>query len=208
MNTTTIMAQGFLTGASLILPIGAQNAFLLERGILRNYARLTATVFLCGDIFLIGLGVGGLGELIARSPLLHLGMTLTGVAFLGVYGWQSFNKARTSLSAARPIGSLHLSVKAVLASTFAVTFLNPHVYLDTVVIQGSVSSQYPRELQHYFVAGSMMASAVWFFGLAWLAGLCARWLQHPRCQAGIQLLVGGLMWWIAGQLLSQVPALL
>lgn len=177
---------------------------------MRNYAVLSALIFLCGDIFLICLGVGGLGELIARSPLLHIGITLAGVVFLSVYGWQSFGKARHSLSVSGQTDTdrLHLSARAVLASTFAVTFLNPHVYLDTVVIQGSVSSQYPRELQHYFVAGSILASAIWFFGLAWLARISARRLQHPRSQAGIQLLVGCLMWWIAGQLLSQVPAFL
>jgi L-lysine exporter family protein LysE/ArgO len=208
VNTTTIIAQGFVTGASLILPIGAQNAFLLERGILRNYALLTAAIFLCGDMVLICLGVGGLGEIIAHSPRVHLGITLAGVVFLGVYGWQSFSKARHSLSVSMEPSGFRLSGRTVLLSTLAVTFLNPHVYLDTVVIQGSVSGQYPRELQHYFVIGSILASAIWFFGLAWLAGQCARWLQQPRSQAGIQIVVGGLMWWIAGQLLLQVPALM
>ena len=200
MLNGAIYLQGMLVGASLIVPIGAQNAFVLERGIRRNHALLVATLCFLADAFLITLGVGGADKVIAQSLILQLLLTLGGAAFLLRYGWSSLVRAwqATTQTLAQQGGMTR--IRAV-TMTLAVTLLNPHVYLDTVMIQGAVSGQYPRVQQLSFALGSISASFLWFFGLALLASWLAPQLQRVRVQQFIDGGVGVLMWLIAFGLL-------
>ena len=200
MLNGTIYLQGMLVGASLIVPIGAQNAFVLERGIRRNHALLVAALCFLADAFLIALGVGGAGKVITQSLTLQLLLTLGGAVFLLRYGWSSLVRAwqATAQTLAQQGGMTR--VRAV-TMTLAVTLLNPHVYLDTVMIQGAVSGQYPRVQQLSFALGSISASFLWFFGLALLASWLAPQLQRVRVQQFIDGGVGVVMWLIAFGLL-------
>ena len=200
MLNGAIYLQGMLVGASLIVPIGAQNAFVLERGIRRNHALLVAALCFLADAFLIALGVGGAGKVITQSLTLQLLLTLGGAVFLLRYGWSSLVRAwqATAQTLAQQGGMTR--VRAV-TMTLAVTLLNPHVYLDTVMIQGAVSGQYPRVQQLSFALGSISASFLWFFGLALLASWLAPQLQRVRVQQFIDGGVGVVMWLIAFGLL-------
>ena len=206
MLNGAIYLQGMLVGASLIVPIGAQNAFVLERGIRRNHALLVATLCFLADAFLIALGVGGAGKVIAQSLILQLLLTLGGAAFLLRYGWSSLVRAwqATTQTLAQQGGMTR--IRAV-TMTLAVTLLNPHVYLDTAMIQGAVSGQYPRVQQLSFALGSISASFLWFFGLALLASWLAPQLQRVRVQQFIDGGVGILMWLIAFGLLRHAASI-
>jgi len=206
MLNGAIYLQGMLVGASLIVPIGAQNAFVLERGIRRNHALLVAALCFLADAFLIALGVGGAGKVIAQSLTLQLLLTLGGAVFLLRYGWSSLARAwqATAQTLAQQGGMTR--VRAI-TMTLAVTLLNPHVYLDTVMIQGAVSGQYPRVQQLSFALGSISASFLWFFGLALLASWLAPQLQRVRVQQFIDGGVGVLMWLIAFGLLRHATSI-
>ncbi len=205
LNSATYL-QGMLVGASLIMPIGAQNAFVLERGIRRNHALLVAGLCFLADALLIALGVGGAGKVIAQSLILQLLLTLGGAAFLLRYGWSSLQRAWRGMAQALEQQGGMSRVRAV-TMTLAVTLLNPHVYLDTVMIQGAVAGQYPREQQLSFALGSISASLFWFFGLALLASWLAPQLQRVRVQQCIDTGVGLLMWLIAFGLLRHAASL-
>lgn len=206
MLNGTIYLQGMLVGASLIVPIGAQNAFVLERGIRRNHALLVAALCFLADAFLIALGVGGAGKVIAQSLLLQLLLTFGGALFLLRYGWSSLLRAWQA-SAQQFAQQGGMTCRRAIGMTLAVTLLNPHVYLDTVMIQGAVSGQYPRVQQLSFALGSISASFLWFFGLALLASWLAPQLQRVRVQQCIDGGVGVLMWVIALGLLRHAVAI-
>jgi len=206
MLNGAIYLQGMLVGGSLIVPIGAQNAFVLERGIRRNHALLVAALCFFADALLIALGVGGAGEVIAQSLLLQLLLTLGGALFLLRYGWSSLLRVwQASAQMLAQQGAM--TRRRAIGMTLAVTLLNPHVYLDTVMIQGAVSGQYPRVQQLSFVLGSISASFLWFFGLALLASWLAPQLQRVRVQQCIDAGVGVLMWVIAFGLLRHAIAI-
>lgn len=206
MLNGAIYLQGMLVGASLIIPIGAQNAFVLERGIRRNHAMLVAGLCFLADAFLIALGVGGAGKVIAQSLLLQLLLTLGGAAFLLRYGWSSLQRAWRAMAQTLEQKGGMSRIQAV-TMTLAVTLLNPHVYLDTVMIQSAVAGQYPREQQLSFALGSISASLCWFFGLALLASWLAPQLQRVRVQQCIDTGVGLLMWLLAFGLLRHAASL-
>lgn len=206
MLNAAIYLQGMLVGASLIMPIGAQNAFVLERGIRRNHAMLVAGLCFLADAFLIALGVAGAGKVIAQSVILQLLLTLGGAVFLLRYGWSSLYRAWQA-TAQELVQKGGMSRVQAISMTLAVTLLNPHVYLDTVMIQGAVAGQYPRAQQLSFALGSISASLCWFFGLAWLASWLAPQLQRLRVQQCIDAGVGILMWLIAFGLLRHAISL-
>ena len=197
------LLQGFFLGASLIMPIGAQNAYVLSRGIRRQHHLLVASLCLFCDLVLITLGVFGGGRWLGSVPLLQSLLTWGGVAFLLLYGARSWQRAwRGSVggldAAAGPEGRM-----AIIVSTLAVTLLNPHVYLDTVMILGSVAAQWPAASLPAFALGAVLASTLWFYGLALLAARLAPWLARPTAQRLIDGLVGAIMWGVALALLWQ-----
>ncbi|WP_420925086.1 L-lysine exporter [Aeromonas veronii] len=198
MLATTL--QGFTIGLAMIIPIGAQNAFVLSRGIHRNHHLLTATLCSFCDLTLIAIGVFGGANVLAASPLGMALLTWGGVLFLGWFGGSSLLSAWRGKGEGLADSAQQMGAKSVLAMTLGVTLLNPHVYLDTLMLLGSLGSQVSESLRPAFAAGAMLASLVWFYSLALGAAALAPWLARGRVQQGIDLLVGIIMLSLAVQL--------
>ncbi|HDT6077598.1 L-lysine exporter [Aeromonas veronii] len=198
MLATTL--QGFTIGLAMIIPIGAQNAFVLSRGIHRNHHLLTATLCSFCDLTLIAIGVFGGANVLAASPFGMALLTWGGVLFLGWFGGRSLLSAWRGKGEGLADSAQQMGAKSVLAMTLGVTLLNPHVYLDTLMLLGSLGSQVSESLRPAFAAGAMLASLVWFYSLALGAAALAPWLARSRVQQGIDLLVGIIMLSLAMQL--------
>ncbi|MFB2828369.1 L-lysine exporter [Aeromonas jandaei] len=198
MFATTL--QGFTLGLAMIIPIGAQNAFVLSRGLHRNHHLLTATLCSFCDLILIGIGVFGGATVLSASPIGMALLTWGGVLFLSWLGVRSLRSAWRGSQAGLADSPQQMGAKSVLAMTLGVTLLNPHVYLDTLMLLGSVGSQVAESLRPAFAAGAMLASLVWFYSLALGAAALAPWLAKGRVQQGIDLLVGIIMLILALQL--------
>ncbi len=198
MLATTL--QGFTIGLAMIIPIGAQNAFVLSRGIHRNHHLLTATLCSFCDLTLIAIGVFGGANVLAANPFGMALLTWGGVLFLGWFGGRSLLSAWRGKGEGLAESAQQMGAKSVLAMTLGVTLLNPHVYLDTLMLLGSLGSQVSESLRPAFAAGAMLASLVWFYSLALGAAALAPWLARSRVQQGIDLLVGIIMLSLAVQL--------
>jgi L-lysine exporter family protein LysE/ArgO len=192
--------QGFVLGLAMIIPIGAQNAFVLSRGIHRNHHLLTATLCCLCDLVLIGIGVFGGASLLAANPLGLALLTWGGVLFLSWFGVRSLRSAWRGQGAALADSAQLMGVRSVLAMTLGVTLLNPHVYLDTLMLLGSLGSQFAEELRPAFAAGAMLASLVWFYGLAFGAAALSPWFARGKVQQAIDVVVGLIMIALALQL--------
>ena len=195
--------NGFLLGASLIIAIGAQNAFVLRQGLARSHVFIICLTCALSDAVLIALGVAGLGTLVANSPAMIAAVTIGGAVFLFVYGLRAFWRAyRTGgLQAARgkPAG-----LGAAMAACLAFTFLNPHVYLDTVVLIGALSASYAGAVRLAFGAGAALASFVWFFGLGYGARRLAPVFAARRAWQVLDIAIGMIMWGLATGLAARV----
>ncbi len=192
--------QGMGLGGGLIIAIGAQNAFVLSQGVRRNYPLQTAFVCSICDATLILVGVSGVGALVASNPQLAQLATWFGALFLFWYGSRSF---RSALQGGRleTKADQSLSRRKLLLTTLALTLLNPHVYLDTIVLVGSISGQLADSDRYMFGAGAISASILWFFSLSFGAGLLAPLFRKQiawRCLDGFVCLT---MWAIAVSLL-------
>ena len=191
-SPSTALLQGWLTGAGLIVAIGAQNALVLRQGLMRQHVAPVVVVCALSDMLLIWLGVFGLGRLIAASPVLMEVFRWGGAAFLLAYGVKAAMRAlspRAGLQA--QAGSASLTT--VLGSTLAMTYLNPHVYLDTVVLLGTVGAQQPAGLQWPFAAGASVASWMWFSLLGFGAAAVAPALRRPAVWRSIDALIALVM---------------
>jgi L-lysine exporter family protein LysE/ArgO len=194
-------AQGWLMTAGLIVAIGAQNALVLRQGLAR--AHVGAVVVLCtaSDWLLIALGVFGLGAWIQSSPAALELFRYGGAAFLLLYGLRAALRAwrpgGDALSARGVAGSL----SSTLGATLALTYLNPHVYLDTVVLLGSVGAQQPGIGRVAFAAGAGLASLMWFTTLGYGAAAASQLLQRPAVWRAIDGSVALVMFAVAIQLL-------
>jgi len=194
--------QGITLGAALILPLGPQNTLILNQGILRQYALMAASFCMLSDVVLINAGIFGGSALLQHSALALQCITWAGCAFLVWYGWGTLRQVfRPALAEndRQPSGRQRLKL---LMTLFAVTWLNPHVYLDTFVVLGSLGSQVPAKERGWFAAGAITASVVWFYALALLAGTLSPWLRRPRTRQIINLLVSLMMFFLAFRLLE------
>lgn len=198
------MLKGFLVSLSLICAIGAQNAFVLKQGLLKNNIFwICTTCFLC-DFLLMCLGIFGVGEIINTNKILLITLTLAGVAFLISYGFLSFRSAFKASSSLKlqPDNLQKVSLASSISATLAITLLNPHVYLDTVVIIGGVSATLPSNFDKFsFMVGALIASFIWFYSLGYGAKKLSVYFTKPRVWQIIECLVGILMWGIALSLL-------
>ena len=179
---------GFLLGGSLIIAIGAQNAFILRQGLLRQHVFILCLICALSDAVLIGLGVAGLGAIISGSKILIGVVTLGGAAFLAVYAFLALKRA-TSPSGLEAAKSGPGSLKAAVLTCLAFTFLNPHVYLDTVLLVGGLSGRYEGTARLAFAIGAMSSSFIWFFGL----GYGARVLEPLFAKASAWRVLDGLI---------------
>ncbi|NRA60441.1 MAG: amino acid transporter [Psychrobium sp.] len=194
-----VAVKGFSLGLSMIMPIGAQNALVLNQGIKRNHHLTTAALCALYDIILISIGVLGGGLLIASSDLMFTLLSWGGILFLITYGAMAYKEAfEPAIEHQQP--HKHKSLKMIIVTSLIVTFLNPHAYIDTIMILGSVGGQFKGEEQLYFMVGAMAASVVWFFTLAFGAAKCAKQLQKPKVKRFIDLLIACIMWLIAAGL--------
>lgn len=192
MNHVSAGLAGFALGGSLIVAIGAQNAFILRQGLIRSHVFVLCLICALSDALLIAAGVGGLGALVSRSPILISAVTLGGALFLGTYAVMAFRRAARPgmLVAGAPQG---MALKPAVLACLAFTFLNPHVYLDTVVLLGSLSAAYEGADRVAYGAGAALASFAWFFGLGYGARLLAPVFARPAAWRVLDVLIGCVM---------------
>ncbi len=192
--------EGLLTGLSLIIAIGAQNAYVLRQGLRRSHVGTVVTVCTVSDYALIIAGVAGIGVIIQHAGWALQAVRWFGVAFLAWYGLASAWRARrpaSSLSAARGDSA---GRPAVVRRAVALTWLNPHVYLDTVVLLGSIANAHAGTGRWWFAAGTCVASTLWFAGLGFGARYAAGLLATPRAWQVLDLLIAATMLGIAVKL--------
>ncbi|MBS5772117.1 MAG: arginine exporter ArgO [Enterobacter cloacae] len=189
--------QGLMLGAALILPLGPQNAFVLNQGIRRQYHLMTALLCTLSDVALICAGVFGGSALLMQSPWLLALVTWGGVLFLLWYGFGALKTAFSPDIDLENAEALRQGRGPIIATMLAVTWLNPHVYLDTFVVLGSLGGQLAEMPKRWFALGTISASFLWFFSLALLAAWLAPRLRTATAQRVINSLVGLVMWFIA-----------
>ncbi|MCR4458748.1 arginine exporter ArgO [Pseudescherichia sp. L3] len=192
--------QGIALGAAMILPLGPQNAFVMNQGIRRQYPLMVAGLCALSDLVLICAGIFGGSAVLMQSPWLMALVTWGGVAFLLWYG---FGALKTAFSQQLELANAEVLKQGrwrIIATMLAVTWLNPHVYLDTFVVLGSLGGQLAAEPKRWFALGTISASFIWFFGLALLAAWLAPRLRTAKAQRIINVVVGVIMWFIAFQL--------
>lgn len=205
MFSQQVFMQGLGLGASLIMPIGAQNAHVIRTGIRGRHVALTVAACILVDVSLIALGMSGFGSLVESSPALLAACRWGGAAFLLWYGLRclasSWRGAGAPAAATADGADRDGGARAALATVLAMSLLNPHVYLDTVVLLGAVGSSLALEHRGSFTAGAMLASLLWFTGLGLLARRCARVLGRPAVWRGVEAFTGVTMLALAGMVL-------
>lgn len=195
--------QGLAAMAGLIVAIGAQNALVLRQGLSRSHVGLVVAVCTLSDWLLTALGVYGLGRLIAESPLWMQVCRYGGAAFLGFYGARAAWRAWQGSEAGLVADGSSQRLGPTLAAVLTMTYLNPHVYLDTVVLMGSLGAQHEGLARLAFVGGAGAASALWFSTLGFGAAAASRWLRQPSVWRAIDATVAGVMIWMAVQIAAQ-----
>ncbi|QZY50984.1 LysE/ArgO family amino acid transporter [Leucobacter tenebrionis] len=191
------------SGLSLIVAIGAQNAFVLRQGIRREH--VLPVVLICGltDALLETLGVAGIGLVIERAPILLEIVRWGGVVFLLWYAWSAARRAmrpEALVAGEGDAGSRAGSLRRTILACLAITYLNPHVYLDTMVLMGSIGNAQGDPARWWFVAGGALASIVWFFVLGYGARALTRFFATPRSWQVLDWIVAVIMLVIAARL--------
>jgi L-lysine exporter family protein LysE/ArgO len=201
-----VFVQGLALSLGLIVAIGAQNAFVLRQGLRREHVGSVVLLCAVADAVLIALGVLGMAQALGERPELARALALAGAAFLAVYGWQALRRARQPGELRAAVGGMGLSLAGALAQAAAFTLLNPHVYLDTVLLVGSIGAQQPAGLQGWFVAGASTASLLWFGALGFGARWLAPWFARPRAWQLLDGLIGLTMWALSALLIRHAWA--
>lgn len=196
---------GCFLGLSLIIAIGAQNAFILRQGLLQRHVFILCLICALSDAALIIAGVLGFGTLVKQAEWLLATVTVGGALFLFAYGLMAFRRAfqpNAMQTEAGASGSLKNSVLTVLA----LTFLNPHVYLDTVILLGGLSVQYEGMERVAYGTGAALGSFIWFFSLGYGARLLVPLFAKPAAWRILDIVIGSVMWMIAASLVwSMLP---
>lgn len=186
---------GFGLGASLIIAIGAQNAFILRQGILRQHVFVLCMICAVADAVLIAIGVAGVGAIIASSPNLLIVIRTAGAAFLLWYAWVAIRRAMNPQGLDANVQSSP-GLKAAVGTCLAFTFLNPHVYVDTVLLVGA-SAPHEGTAKTAYALGAMLASFVWFFALGYGARLLEPVFKKPRAWQVLDTIIAIVMLLIA-----------
>ena len=186
---------GLLTGLSLIVAIGAQNAFVIRQGLTKKHVLLVVAICAISDALLILLGVAGLGALISGLPWLLEIIRWFGVAYLTWFGIRSIRSAfkTQTLDAS---GAQSSSAKTVVLSVLGFTFLNPHVYLDTVILLGSIGNQFEQD-KGWFAFGGVVASILWFSSIGFGARAASKFMARPVFWKVLDLVIAAVMFGIA-----------
>lgn len=191
--------KGFFVSLSLICAIGAQNAFVIKQGLLKNHIFWVVLICFICDFLLISVGVLGVGKIINDNIYLLLTLTGLGVLFLFFYGLSAFRsayKGNSSLTLSEGKTS-QTSKLAVISMTIAVTLFNPHVYLDTVVIIGGITATLDYSNKLMFMVGAWLASGLWFFSIGYGAKKLSPLFSRPKTWQILDFAIGVLMWAIA-----------
>ena len=201
--------EGIALGASLIIAIGPQNAFVIQQGILRQHVFLAAFVCTFVDVVLIIVGAAGFGTLIAIIPSLKTYFLWGGILFLMGYGTlsliSSFKHPRDDDSLGKnESGYPTKNRKSIIITAAGFSLLNPHVYLDTVILLGGLAAQYEIPERNYFAFGAIMASVVWFYGIGYGATLVAPWFESSRGKRILDLVIAMIMFVLAFVLMLNV----
>ena len=194
-----MLLQGALISGGLIVAIGAQNAFILRQGLLGQKVFYACTVCFICDAVLISLGILGIGTALQNSPFFLNTLAFIGAVFLYWYGLNSFYRAYKGDS------HLHVeqgtkkeqSVSKLVITTLAITLLNPHVYLDTLVIIGGIGGTLASDEKRWFLAGSLLASLIWFYGLGYASKKLIPFFESSKTWVVLDSLIGVVMCWIA-----------
>lgn len=193
---------GLLLGGSLIIAIGAQNAFVLKQGLLRSHVFLICLICSLSDALLITIGTTGVGKIIEKHPEWLMAITWFGASYLFIFGAMSFKAAMSNQTLHTEVAKATNNKKIIISTVLALTFLNPHVYLDTVLLIGSIASPYTGSERLYFTLGAISASFIWFFSLGYGARLLEPLFTRPTAWKILNTLIGLVMWWIAYQLVN------
>jgi L-lysine exporter family protein LysE/ArgO len=205
MSTLSIYLNGFSLCAGLIIAIGAQNAFVLRQGLRRQHVLAVAGTCILSDATMFTIGAVGVGSLVAGLPWLKSLTAWGGAIFLLVYGFTAFRSAwRGSSLEIEPNGAI-MTRRTAIMTALAVSALNPHAWLDTVVLAGGIAGQYPAGERAFFLLGSISASFTWFLLLGYGAGFLAPLFKRPAAWRVLDVGVGLIMWAIAaGLILGEV----
>jgi len=189
------LITGFFTGLSLIVAIGAQNAFVIKQGLLHSHVTLVVTICALSDAILIVLGTGGLGTIIQSQPDLLGFIRWFGVVYLAWFGMKSLLSAfrNETLTASEQSAE---SWKKVLLTVLAMTYLNPHVYLDTVIFVGSLANQFDSQ-RWYFALGACIASGIWFSAIGYGARSASHLMSKPLFWRILDSVIAAIMFTLA-----------
>ncbi|SPF78314.1 LysE/ArgO family amino acid transporter [Pseudoprimorskyibacter insulae] len=195
------LLSGFALSVSLIMAIGAQNAFVLRQGLRQEHVFAVCALCAFSDAVLITAGVTGMGAMVARLTWLEMTVRWGGAAFLLWYGARNFWSAWTGGAALKAAAGETRPLLPTLLTALALTWLNPHVYLDTVLLLGSISARYDNTLA--FGIGAALGSAVFFFSLGYGARVLAPLFARPKAWQVLDVLIGITMWAIAASLVLE-----
>lgn len=203
MNILLSLLKGFSASSGLIIAIGAQNAFVIRQGLRRQHLLLTALMCSLIDALLIIFGVIGFGYYIAEYPFFIELTKYFAALFLFVYGLIALRSAFKKSTLKESVEDCSVSsTKKIVISILALSLLNPHVYLDTVILLGSIASQQPDHEQLYFTLGAISASFAWFFTITFGARLLAPFFQKENSWKIIDAVIAVIMWGIALSVLN------
>jgi L-lysine exporter family protein LysE/ArgO len=185
-------AAGLGLGLSLIVAIGAQNAFVLRQGLRLEHVTAVVAVCLLSDVALIAAGVGGAGALVTRAPDVVQVVCFAGAVFLLVYGLMAARRVLRPTALLPDSAGSRAGLAVTVTTCLALTWLNPHVYLDTVVLLGSLASTYD-DRRWWFGAGAALGSAIWFVGLGYGARLLRPVFARPTAWRVLDAVIGVVM---------------
>jgi L-lysine exporter family protein LysE/ArgO len=199
--TLTVVLAGFGFGLSLIIAIGAQNAFVLRQGLRREH--VTAVVLVCtlSDIVLIVAGIAGLGALIQQAAWLLAVARIGGAIFLLVYAFLSIRRAARPQALTTSTGGAGMKLAAALSTALALTWLNPHVYIDTVLLLGSIGGTYGDD-RWWFALGACLGSVLWFAALGYGSRLLRPLFSKPVAWRVLDIVIAVIMVVLAAILIA------
>lgn len=196
MEMSALM-KGMGLGASLIIAIGSQNAYLLRQALKGEFVYTCVAICIICDVVLIGFGVAGMGSLITGAPALLFWIKIAGALFLFWYGLRAARSALYPSAVDTERSGTAVNRYQAVAAMLAISLFNPHVYLDTVVLLGSIGAQQPGNGAFYFAIGAMLASVIWFCSLGFGARYLSPIFQRPLAWRVLDALIACVMWALA-----------